>query len=80
MLKSAAERMLVQAVERKGDELWIKFHEEAPVDPQRLAQLVRRRREASFRPDRILRFRVRERDGNLLTQVQNVLQEIRPAT
>jgi transcription-repair coupling factor (superfamily II helicase) len=80
LLKSAAERMLVQAVERKGDELWIKFHEEAPVDPQRLAQLVRRRREASFRPDRILRFRVRERDGNLLTQVQNVLQEIRPAT
>ena len=79
LLKSAAERLLVQTVERKGDEIWIKFHEQAPVDPQRLAQFVRRRREASFRPDRVLRFRVRERDGNLLTQIQNVLQELQPS-
>jgi transcription-repair coupling factor (superfamily II helicase) len=78
LLKSAAERLLVQTVERKGDEIWIKFHEQAPVDPQRLAQFVRRRREASFRPDRVLRFRVRERDGNLLTQIQNALQELYP--
>jgi transcription-repair coupling factor (superfamily II helicase) len=78
MLKNAAERLLVQTVERKGNEIWIKFHEQAPVDPQRLAQFVRRRREASFRPDRVLRFRLRERDGNLLTQVQNVLQELHP--
>jgi transcription-repair coupling factor (superfamily II helicase) len=78
LLKNAAEHLLVQTIERKGDEIWVKFHEQAPVDPQRLAQLVRRRREASFRPDRVLRFRLRERDGNLLTQVQNVLQELRP--
>ncbi len=77
LLKNAAEHLLVQTIERKGDEIWVKFHEQAPVDPQRLAQLVRRRREASFRPDRVLRFRLRERDGNLLTQVQNVLQELR---
>ena len=76
LLKSAAERLLVQTVERKGDEVWIKFHEQAPVDPQRLAQFVRRRREASFRPDRVLRFRGRDRDGNVLTQIQNVLQEL----
>jgi transcription-repair coupling factor (superfamily II helicase) len=76
LLKSAAERLLVQQIERKGDEIWMKFHEEAPVDPQRLAQLIRRRRDSSFRPDRVLRFHLRERDGNLLTQVQNVLQEL----
>jgi transcription-repair coupling factor (superfamily II helicase) len=76
LLKSAAEQLLVQTVERKGEEIWIKFHEQAPVDPARLAQFVRRRREASFRPDRVLRFRQRERDGNVLAQVQNVLQEL----
>jgi transcription-repair coupling factor (superfamily II helicase) len=80
LLKSAAERLLVQTVERKGDEIWMKFHEQSAADPQRLAQLVRRRRESSFSPDRVLRFRVRERDGNLLAQVQNVLQELRPPT
>jgi transcription-repair coupling factor (superfamily II helicase) len=80
LLKSVAERLLVQTVERKGDEVWIKFHEQAPVDPQRLAQFVRRRKEASFRPDRVLRFRLRDRDGNLLAQIQNVLQELQPQT
>ena len=76
LLKNAAEQLLVQTVERKGDEVWIKFHEQAPVDAERLAQLVRKRKEASFRPDRVLRFRVRERDGNILAQVQNALQEL----
>jgi len=80
LLKSAAERLLVQTIERKGDEVWIKFHEQAPVDPQRLAQFVRRRREATFRPDRVLRFPLRERDGGLLPQVQNVLQELHTQT
>ena len=80
LLKSVAERLLVQTVERKGDEVWIKFHEQAPVDPQRLAQFVRRRKEASFRPDRVLRFRLRDRDGNLLAQIQNTLQELQPQT
>jgi transcription-repair coupling factor (superfamily II helicase) len=77
LLKNAAEQLLVQTVERKEDEIWMKFHEQAPVDPERLTQWVRRRREATFRPDRVLRFRVRERGGNLLAQVQNVLQELR---
>jgi transcription-repair coupling factor (superfamily II helicase) len=78
LLKTAAERLLVQTIERKGDEVWIKFHEQAPVDPLRVAQFVRRRKEASFRPDRVLRFRLRE--SNSLAQIQNALQELHPQT
>ncbi len=78
LLKSAAEQLLVQQIERKGEEIWIKFHQEARVDPQRLAQWLRRRRDAIFRPDRVLRFSLRE--GDLINQVQNVLQELRPQT
>jgi transcription-repair coupling factor len=77
LVKTAAEQLLVQTIERKGNEIWMKFHEEAPVDPLRLAQFVRRRREASFRPDRVLRFHLRDRDPNLLAQVQNALAELR---
>jgi len=80
LLKSAAEQLLIQTLERKGNEIWIKFHEQAPVDPQRLAQFVRHRRDATFRPDRVLRFPVRERDGSFLAQVQNVLRELHPET
>ena len=78
LLKSAAEQLLVQTVERKADEIWMKFHEQAPLDPLRLAHFVRQRRGASFRPDHVLRFRIRDRDANLLGQIQNVLQELHP--
>jgi transcription-repair coupling factor (superfamily II helicase) len=78
LLKGEAEHLRVQQIERRGEEIWMKFHEESPLEPQRLAQLVRRRREASFRPDRVLRFPLRERDGSVIAQVQNVLQELCP--
>ncbi len=78
LLKGEAEKMLVQQIERRGEEIWMKFHEDSPVEPQRLAQLVRRRRQASFRPDRVLRFPLRERGSSVIAQVQNVLQELRP--
>ena len=78
LLKSSAERMLVQTIDRKGEEAWIKFHEQSPVDPQKVAQFVRKRKEASFRPDRVLRFRLKE--ANSLGQIQNALQELHPQT
>ena len=56
----------------------MKFHEPAPLDPQQLTKVVRQRREASFRPDRVLRLRLRERDGGVIPQVHKVLQELHP--
>jgi transcription-repair coupling factor (superfamily II helicase) len=78
LLKSGAERLLIQTIDRKGEEAWIKFHEQSPVDPQKVAQFVRKRKEASFRPDRVLRFRLKE--ANPLGQIQNALQELHPQT
>ncbi len=76
LLKSAAERLLVQSIERKGDEIWIRFHGEAPVKPEKLTAFVRRHRPASFRPDGVLRFRLEQGNGDLITQVQNGLREL----
>jgi transcription-repair coupling factor (superfamily II helicase) len=76
LLKTSAEKLLVQSIERKADEIWLRFHEQTPVDPRKLTQLVRRRREASFRPDGVLRVRLPAQDGNLIDQAQNVLQEL----
>jgi transcription-repair coupling factor (superfamily II helicase) len=75
-LKTSAEQLLVQSIERKASEIWMRFHEQAPVDPRKLTLFVRRRA-ATFRPDGVLRLRLREPDGNLLEQIQNVLQELR---
>jgi len=76
LLKSAAEKLLIQSVERKADELWVRFHPQSPVDPERLTRFVRRRRESSLRPDGILRFRLASKDGDLLERIQNALQEL----
>jgi len=78
LLKSAAEQLLVQSIERKADEIWMRFHEKTPVEPVRITTFVRRRREASLRPDGMLRFKLRSGDEKTLEEVQNVLQELQP--
>jgi transcription-repair coupling factor (superfamily II helicase) len=75
-LKSAAERLLIQSIERKADEIWLRFHAEAPVSPEKLTYFVRRHRGASFRPDGTLRFRLATHDGDFFEQIRNALQEL----
>jgi hypothetical protein len=56
----------------------MRFHEQTPVEPKRITTFVRHRREASLRPDGVLRFRLRNAGVNTLQEVQNVLQELQP--
>jgi transcription-repair coupling factor (superfamily II helicase) len=76
LLKSAAERLLVQSIERKAEDIWMRFHDQTPLEPKRITTFVRRRREASLRPEGVLRFRLRNAGENTLQEVQNVLQEL----
>jgi transcription-repair coupling factor (superfamily II helicase) len=78
LVKSAAEQLLVQSIERKAEDIWMRFHEQTPVEPKRITTFVRHRREASLRPDGVLRFRLRNAGVNTLQEVQNVLQELQP--
>ncbi len=79
-LKSVAEGLLVQSVERKAEEVWVRFHEQAPVNAAKLTQFIRRRRGAQLRPDGTLRFRVAGAEETLPEQISNALQEIRAWT
>jgi transcription-repair coupling factor (superfamily II helicase) len=76
-LKSVAEGLLVQSVERKGDEVWVRFHEQAPIHADKLAQFIRRRRGANLRPDGTLRFRLAGPDAGLPEQIAIALRDIR---
>jgi transcription-repair coupling factor (superfamily II helicase) len=77
IVKAAAEQVLIQSIERKGEEMWIRFHTQSPVDPERLRQFMRRHREAVLRPDGTFRFRLRAQDERLLTELHATLQELR---
>jgi transcription-repair coupling factor (superfamily II helicase) len=76
IVKAAAEQILIQSIERKGEEIWIRFHTQSPVDPERLRQFMRRHREAVLRPDGTFRFRLRAQDSRLLTELHATLQEL----
>jgi len=76
VLKSVAESLLVHSVERKSDEIWIRFHPQAPVDPDKLARFVRKHPGANFRPDGALRFRFTTPDSELPELLAKTLQQL----
>ena len=76
VLKSVAESLLVQSVERKSDEIWIRFHPQAPIDPERLTKFVRQHRGANFRPDGALRFRLSTPESELPGLLVKTLRQL----
>ena len=78
LLKAAAEQLLVQSIEKKAEEVRLKFHAEAPLDPAKVTGFVRRHRGASLRPDGTLRFRLAAPEGEIFELLQNVLRELAP--
>ena len=77
LLKAAAEQLLIHSIECKGDEIWIRFHPQAPVDTDKLRRFMRGHGDAVLRPDGSLRFRMRAHDSRLLADLRATLQEIR---
>ncbi len=76
LIKSRAEALSVQSVDRKLDSFWVRFHPEAVVQPEHLTRFVRRRRDASLRPDGTLRFRMQSPGGDPLAELRSALQEL----
>jgi transcription-repair coupling factor (superfamily II helicase) len=56
VLKSTAERAGVEAIDRRGGMLNIKFHKESRVDPGRLLEIVTNNEGAQFTPAGVLRL------------------------
>ncbi len=78
ILKSLAERLGIEHIERRQGVLNVKFHGESRVDPSRLMALVSHTRGAQFTPAGVLRLPI-ERDGgpaHLLTFLRERLAEL----
>ncbi len=54
-VKSGAERLGVESVEKKGAAILMKFHPESPVDPMMLMELVQSTPGAQFAPNGVMR-------------------------
>ena len=75
-LKSAAESMRIQSVERKRDALLIQFHSSAAVDPDRLLEFLRRHPGVQFSPSGSLRVPLQGNASSVLPQALTVFQEL----
>ncbi len=72
VLKSMAQKLGVEAVDRRQGALNVKFHKDSRIDPMRLMQLVAKTEGAQFTPAGVLRLPV---DGAAPAQVLDLLGE-----
>ncbi len=80
VLKALCERLLVASLERKGESVAVKFHEQTPVQPEQLVRVVRNSRGLRLDPTGVLWLpagRVERRgEGGVTESVRNVLLQL----
>ena len=80
VVKSRAEQLMIQTVERKGAEIRMRFHEQTPVSPERLMEIIKERRGVAFQPDGVLKMQVKDGSEDVLKDVENLLLELQPGS
>jgi transcription-repair coupling factor (superfamily II helicase) len=78
VLKSAAQRLGIEAIDRKQGALNVKFHKDARIDPKRLMNLVTGTEGAQFTPAGVLRLPVdgASNAGRVLQLLENHLTQL----
>jgi transcription-repair coupling factor (superfamily II helicase) len=79
ILRLECERIGVSQIDRKRDQLHIRFTEKAAVDPGRLMKLVARnaKKGAQFTPQGVLRFPLAaSQPEEVLAEIRSLLEEL----
>jgi transcription-repair coupling factor (superfamily II helicase) len=80
-LKLMCSAIGVTSIEKKRDQVFMKFAKEARVDPEALANFVAGQRGAQFTPDGTLKFQLTANVADqVLGRMKNVLLELAPET
>jgi transcription-repair coupling factor (superfamily II helicase) len=76
VLKALAEKLLVATVDRRGDQIAIKFYEDTPLGPERLVKLIRKRRDMKLDPSGVLWLGWKSGKSSAMDAVRNVLLQL----
>ena len=80
-LKLACQRVGVTGIERKRDQVSVRFRENAAIDPERLARFVSTQRGAQFTPAGILKFSLKPtRADEVLAGLHTLLSQLAGTT
>jgi transcription-repair coupling factor (superfamily II helicase) len=73
VLKSLCERLQISSVDRRGNEVAIKFHPTTPVSPERLVRLVRKQKGTKLDPSGVLTVTLERGNKSIAEAIRNVL-------
>lgn len=76
VLKAMAEKLLVASVDRRGDQIAIKFYDDTPLGPERVVKLIRKRRDMRLDPTGVLWLGSKGDKGGPMGAVRNVLLQL----
>ena len=76
VLKAIAEKLLVATVDRRGDQVAIKFHDDTPLGPERIVKLIKKRRGTRLDPSGVLWLDWKGEKGGAMAAVRNVLLQL----
>jgi len=76
VLKGMAEKLLVASVDRRADQLAVKFYEDTPLGPERLVKLIRKRRGTRLDPTGVLWLDWKGEAGGPMGALRNVLLQL----
>jgi transcription-repair coupling factor (superfamily II helicase) len=76
VVKALAEKLLVATVDRKGDQIAIKFYEDTPVGPERIVKMIHKRKDMRLDPSGVLWIGWKSSKGTAMDAVRNVLLQL----
>ncbi len=76
VLKALAEKLLVASVDRRGDQIGVKFYDDTPLGPERVVKLIRKRRDLRLDPAGVLWLGAKGTQGGAMEAVRNVLLQL----
>jgi transcription-repair coupling factor (superfamily II helicase) len=76
VLRGLAEKLLVATVDRRGEQVAIKFYDDTPLGPERLVKLIRKRRDMRLDPSGVLWLDWRGYQGGIIAAIRNVLLQL----
>jgi transcription-repair coupling factor (superfamily II helicase) len=76
VVKALAEKLLVATVDRKGDQIAIKFYDDTPVGPERIVRMIHKRKDMRLDPSGVLWISWKSSKGTAMDAVRNVLLQL----
>jgi len=76
VLKGVAEKLLVASVDRRNDQVAVKFYDDTPIVPEKLVKLVRKRPDLRLDPTGVLWINWKAGQGGPMGAVRNVLLQL----